>query len=171
MASPKSKKLSIQRRSRSVPFPKPFWKAAIFSFFFLLTVIALIASIIVFAIDQTQKSAFLVVGVLFFTLFVWIVSLFIRRSASCPLCHGTPYFNSGAHKHEKATKLPLLNHAISNVVRTIVNQTFRCMYCGQPFDLLKPVTNPLSGRKKVDKKAPKQPQRRQRRKTIKKEIS
>ena len=151
MSSPKNKKLSIQRRSRSVPFPKKFLKAAIFSTVFLLSIVALLTSIIIFAYSPKQTSAMLVVGLIFFTLFVWVISLFIRRSASCPLCHGTPYFNSGAHKHEKATKLPLLNHAISNIIRTIFNQTFRCMYCGQPFDLLKPVTSPSPKNKETTK--------------------
>lgn len=163
MASPTNKKLPIYKKSRSVPFPRPFYKAAVFSFFFLLSVVALIASIITFAILLTQESAFLIVGMSFFTLFVWVVSLFVRRSASCPLCHGTPYFNSKAHKHEKATKLPLLNYAISNIIRTIVNQTFRCMYCGQPFDLIKPVTNPPVKKKAPEKKTQRRRRQRQKR--------
>lgn len=134
-----------------MPFPRPFVKAAFISTIFLLSVVCLITTITAFALLQTQKSAYLVVGTLFVTIFIWTVSLFSRRSARCPLCQGTPYFNSGAHMHEKATKLPFINHGMSNIIRTIGNQTMRCMYCGQPYDFLKPVSNPISGAKKGKK--------------------
>jgi len=152
MASPPRKKLSVQKRFRSVPFPRPFIKAAFVSSILLLSIVGLIATVVAFFILQTQKSAFLVVASMLVTIVIWTISIFMRRSARCPLCQGTPYFNSGAHKHEKATKLPLINHGMSNVIRTLVIQTFRCMYCGQPYDLLRPVTNPLSGSKNGAKK-------------------
>jgi len=148
MAPPSRKRLPIQKRSRSVPYRQPFTKAVFFGAIFLLSVIALITTIVGFAILQTQTASYFVFTALLVTITTWIVSLFVRRSARCPLCKGTPYFSSDAFKHEKATKLPLLNHGITNVIRTIANQTFRCMYCGQPYDMLKPVSNPLPGNKK-----------------------
>ncbi len=148
MAPPPRKKLPVQKRRRSVPFPKPFIKAAIFTSLFLLSLIGLITAIVTFFLLQTQQATFLVVVTLFITFFLWIISLFIRRSASCPLCKGTPYFNSGAHTHKRATKLPFINHGISNVICTITAQTFRCMYCGQPYDLLKPVSSPPPAKRK-----------------------
>ncbi|MFT6180989.1 MAG: hypothetical protein ACI9NQ_001485 [Paracoccaceae bacterium] len=154
MAPPPPKKLPIQKRFRSVPFPRPFVKAAIVSSIFLLSVVCFVTTIVAFALLQTQTSAYLIVGTMLITIFIWTVSLFARRAARCPLCQGSPYFNSGARKHEKATKIPLINHGMTNVIRTIVNQTFRCMYCGEPYDFLKPVRNPISGTKK-GKKGPK----------------
>ncbi|MDB4508295.1 hypothetical protein N9051_01795 [Akkermansiaceae bacterium] len=77
------------------------------------------------------------------TLILWFISLFKRRKARCPLCKGTSFLNTGAHVHEKATKLPLLNHGQSNMISTIFGQRFRSMYCGMPYDFLKPVTVPI----------------------------
>ena len=166
MASPPVKKLSIQKRFRSVPFPRPFLKAAFFSALLLLSLVGSITSIVALVILQTQKAAFIAIASILATITIWVISIFVRKSARCPLCQGTPYFNGGAHKHEKATKLPLINHGMSNVIRTLVIQTFRCMYCGQPYDLLKPVSNPLSGMKKNGRSKGKQePKRRRRRKT------
>lgn len=143
MASPPRKKIPFQKRSRSVPFPRPYIKAAIISALFFMSVISLITTAVVYGLLQTQKSAMLVAAGLIFAVFMWTISLFARRAARCPLCQGTPYFDSGAHKHEKATKIPFLTYGTSNIVSTIFVQRFRCMYCGQHYDLLKPVTNPI----------------------------
>lgn len=143
MASPPRKKIPFQKRSRSVPFPRPYIKATLVSTLFFLSVISLITCSVAYGILQTQKSALSVVASLAVTVFIWTISIFARRAARCPLCQGTPYFDSGAHKHEKATKIPFLTHGTSNIVSTIFVQRFRCMYCGQPYDLLKPVTNPI----------------------------
>jgi len=148
MAPPTRKRLTIQKRFRSVPFRYPFTRAVIVSAIFLLSAIALMTSILGFALLPTQKSGYFVLATFLTTIAIWIISILIRRSARCPLCKGTPYFSSGAHKHEKATKLPLLGYGMSNVFRSITNQTFRCMYCGQPFDMMKPVNKALSGDRK-----------------------
>ena len=139
MAPPPRKRLPIQKRFRSVPYRQPFTKAVFFAVLFFLSVIGLVTAIVGFAILQSQTASYFVFAALLATIVTWFISLLVRRSARCPLCKGTPYFSSGAHKHEKATKLPGVNHGISNVIRTVANQTFRCMYCGQPFDLIKPL--------------------------------
>lgn len=145
MALPSKKKLPFQKRARSVPFPRPYIKAAFITSLFFLSVVAFVTLAVIYGSLQTAQSAYMVVASLLICVGFWTVSIFARRAARCPLCQGTPYFDSGAHKHEKATKLPIVNHGTSNVIRTIANQSFRCMYCGQPYDLLKPVTNPISG--------------------------
>ena len=149
MASPPRKKLPFQKNSRSVPFPRPYIRAATIGALFFLSVISLITVSVAFVILQTPESAYLVVATLVVTIIMWVISIFARRAARCPLCQGTPYFDSGAHKHVKATKIPLFTYATSNIVKTIFCQTLRCMYCGQTYDFLKPVANPIgSGAKK-----------------------
>ena len=91
----------------------------------------------IYTASQSRPAAILVISTLIATPLLWIISLLKRRSARCPLCRGTPYLDSGAHKHVKATKLPMFNFGTSNLLRTIFTHTFRCMFCGQLFDFHK----------------------------------
>ena len=143
MASSPKKKLPFQKRARSVPFKRPFLVAAVITSIMYLMLLSTITAGVCYAILQTTKPAFVMIGFAGATLFFWFISLFKRREARCPLCKGTPYLNTGAHLHEKATKLPLLNHGNTNVISTIFGQRLRCMYCGTPYDFLKPVTDPI----------------------------
>ena len=147
MASNPSKKLPFQKRARSVPFKKPFLIASAFGGLFYILLIAVLTSVGMYAKLQSKLSVAVLLGCLGLAIFVWIIGLFKRRSACCPLCKGTPYLNTGAHLHEKAYKLPLLNHGNTNIVRTIFTQRFRCMYCGTPYDFLKPVTDPIGSKR------------------------
>ena len=148
MASTPKKKLPFEKRARSVPFKKPFLRAALFGGLFYLLLIGIIAAIGVYLKLQSGSSVKILLGLIAVAGFVWIIGLFKRRSACCPLCKGTPFLNTGAHLHEKAYKLPMLNHGNTNMVRTIFTQRFRCMYCGTPYDFLKPVTDPIGGGKR-----------------------
>ena len=146
MASSSKKKLPFQKRARSVPFKKHFVSAVFFGGLFYLLLLAALTSIAVYVKLQSKLSVMVLLGCMGLAIFVWIIGLFKRRSACCPLCKGTPYLNTGAHLHEKAYKLPVLNHGNTNMVRTIFTQRFRCMYCGTPYDFLKPVTDPIGGK-------------------------
>ncbi|MDB4265281.1 hypothetical protein N9891_00875, partial [bacterium] len=148
MAPPPPKKLSVQKRCRSVPFPRPYYRAIFISSIYLLSLICFVTTAVVFVNKQDLKSAYLTITSLAVTCVLWTISIFARRAARCPLCQGTPYFDSGARKHIKATKLPIISHGLSNILSTIFVQTFHCMYCGQHYDLLKPVSNPPPGSKK-----------------------
>ena len=143
MASTPKKKLPFQKRARSVPFKRPFLIAvAITSVYYLFTLGALTA-LAGFIVLRTKEAAYTLIGLVAVALLIWTISPVKRRDARCPLCKGSPYLNTGAHLHEKATKLPILNHGHSNVFRTIFAQNFRCMYCGTPYDFLKPVSDPI----------------------------
>jgi hypothetical protein len=67
-----------------------------------------------------------------------VASLLKRRSILCPLCKGTPLVSSRAHVHSKAFRIFPLNHATTAMLTILFTQTFRCMYCGSRFDVLKP---------------------------------
>ena len=60
-----------------------------------------------------------------------------RRSARCPLCKGSPLYDSGAVKHAKAHRMRPLNHGATAVLSILFLNRFRCMYCGTPYDMLK----------------------------------
>ncbi|MDB4143051.1 hypothetical protein N9889_01700 [bacterium] len=102
MASTSKKKLPFEKRARSVPFKRPFIKAAFLGALFYLLLLAVLTSIGVYFMHQSKFSVMLLLGCFGLTIFVWIIGLFKRRSACCPLCKGTPFFNTGAHLHEKA---------------------------------------------------------------------
>ena len=68
----------------------------------------------------------------------WFVAFLRRRSVRCPLCKGTPLLDSRASRHVKARRLPPFNHGTTAVLGVIFTQRFRCMYCGTPYDMLKP---------------------------------
>ena len=72
-----------------------------------------------------------------FCAFSWLLAFFKRRTAHCPLCKGTPLFNSGALAHSKAIRIFPFNHGVSATLSIIATQKFCCMYCGSDFDLLK----------------------------------
>ena len=57
------------------------------------------------------------------------------RHTTCPLCHGTPFHASRAHKHRDATKWPLLGHRASTAFSLLLTGQYNCMYCGTPFRL------------------------------------
>jgi hypothetical protein len=125
------------RRARSLPFSKPFTVAVIFS---ALHYLALISTLIAWSLFCGQRNEFALkmsLAAIGFSAITWFIAFFKRRAALCPLCRGTPLINSGALAHSRATRLPGLNHGVSATLSIIATQTFRCMYCGSDFDLLK----------------------------------
>jgi hypothetical protein len=147
MAFSFKKKLPFEKREQSVPYKKPFIYAALLGGAWYLLILAVLTSIGVYFHQGSKLSVMVLLGLIVLTISVWVMGLIKRRSARCPLCKGTPFLNSGANLHEKAYKLSLLNHGNTNMVRTIFTQRFRCMYCGTPYDFLKPVSNPIGGKK------------------------
>ncbi len=124
-------------RARSLPSSRPFAVAAIFSAMNYVGLIATATAFAMFFMEPSQLATKLLVGGIAFSVLTWWIAFFKRRSAHCPLCKGTPMINSGALAHSKATRLHPLNHGVSATLSIIATQSFRCMYCGSDFDLLK----------------------------------
>lgn len=99
--------------------------------------ITTVTAFVLFFIEPSQLASKVILGGLGFSGVTWLIAFFKRRSAYCPLCKGTPLIDSGALAHSKATRLYPLNYGTSATLSIIATQTFRCMYCGSDFDLLK----------------------------------
>lgn len=124
-------------RARSLPSSGPFIVAAFFSTLHYFGLITTATAFVLFFIEPSQLATKVIVGGILFSGITWLVAFFKRRSAHCPLCKGTPLINSGALAHSRATRLYPLNHGVSATLSILATQTFRCMYCGSDFDLLK----------------------------------
>jgi hypothetical protein len=124
-------------RARSLPSSRPFNLAVFFFGLHYLGIIATLTAFILFLLKPSQLASHLIIGGISFSAVTWLIAFFKRRSAQCPLCKGTPLINSGAHVHSKATRFLPFNHGVSATLSIIATQTFRCMYCGSDFDLLK----------------------------------
>lgn len=93
MASTSKKKLPFEKRARSVPFKRPFIKAAFLGALFYLLLLAVLTSIGVYFMHQSKFSVMLLLGCFGLTIFVWIIGLFKRRSACCPSVKA-PHFST-----------------------------------------------------------------------------
>ncbi len=124
-------------RARSLPSRRSFIVAVFFSALHYLGLITTTGAFVLFFIKPDLLAMKMIVGGLVFSGVTWLIAFFKRRSAHCPLCKGTPLINSGALAHSKATRLYPLNHGVSATLSVIATQSFRCMYCGSDFDLLK----------------------------------
>lgn len=124
-----------------MPFKRPFLIAVLLTTVFYLFIVGALTALIAYVLFRTEIAAYTLIALTGTSLLFWTITVLRRRDARCPLCKGSPYLNSGAHLHKKATKWPILNHGHSNVLRTIFRQNFRCMYCGTPYDFLKPVSD------------------------------
>lgn len=111
--------------------------AVFFSTLHYLGLITTATAFGLFFIEPSLLAMKLIVGGLTFSGVTWLIAFFKRRAAPCPLCKGTPLINSGALAHSRATRLYPFNHGVSATLSVITTQTFRCMYCGTDFDLLK----------------------------------
>jgi len=125
-------------RARSLPFRKPFVIAGLFSAIHFLALLAWLTCIVLFFLDRTEVASNLVVGSIVMVVVTWLIAFFQRRSVRCPLCKGTPLLNSGALPHGKAFRIPPLSHGLTATLSLIFTQEYRCMYCGNVYDLLKP---------------------------------
>lgn len=124
-------------RARSLPSSRPFTVAVFFSSLHYLGLITTITAFVLFVMQPSQLAMKVIVGGIGFSVVTWLIAFFKRRSAHCPLCKGTPLINSGALAHSRATRIYPLNHGVSATLSIIATQTFRCLYCGSDFDLLK----------------------------------
>lgn len=125
-------------RARSLPTTRPFNVAGFFYALFVLGLIALVTTLVMFFKAPNELVLKAVLGSLAFSIVNWVIAFFKRRKALCPLCKGTPLVNSGALPHSNASRLPILNHGVTATLSVIATQKFCCMYCGSTFDLLKP---------------------------------
>ncbi|MES2657913.1 MAG: hypothetical protein V4689_04805 [Verrucomicrobiota bacterium] len=124
-------------RARSLPSSRPFNVAVFFSALHYMGIIATLTAFILFFYEPSQLATHVIISGMAFSAITWMIAFFKRRSAHCPLCKGTPLINSGAHAHSRATRIFPFNHGVSATLSIIATQTFRCMYCGSDFDLLK----------------------------------
>ena len=124
-------------RARSLPSSRPFSVAAVFSALHYLGLITTATAFVLFLTEPSQLASKVIVGGLAFSGVTWMIAFFKRRCAHCPLCKGTPMINSGALAHSRATRIYPFNHGVSATLSIIATQTFRCMYCGSDFDMLK----------------------------------
>ncbi len=124
-------------RARSLPSGRSFTVAVFFSALHYLGLITTTTALVLFLVEPDVLAMKMIVGGLVFSGATWLIAFFKRRSAHCPLCKGTPLINSGALAHSKATRLYPFNHGVTATLSVIATQTFRCMYCGSDFDLLK----------------------------------
>ena len=111
---------------------------------FLCVIVTLTAAVVFFT-DQSRLASQLLLGGMAASVATWLLSFIKRRGVYCPLCKGTPLVNSGARPHVKARRIPPFNHGTTAMFSLLACQRFRCMYCGENFDLMKPSNRILYG--------------------------
>ena len=102
-----------------------------------LGLVTVISTFVWFMIEPNQLALKVMLGGIGFSCLTGLIAFFKRRSARCPLCLGTPLINTGALAHSRALRTYPFNHGVSATLSIIATRTFRCMYCGSDFDLLK----------------------------------
>lgn len=132
-------------RARSVPSARPFRVAVFFFAMHYLGMVGSVTALVYFFFNPTQTVTWFLLGGMVFSIFMWLLAFFKRRSTHCPLCKGTPLINTGARTHARAWRIFPCNHGVSAMLSILATQRFRCMYCGSDFDLLKPPTRLLQG--------------------------
>lgn len=125
-------------RLRSVPYKQGFVWAEIFAFFNFCAAVAVLTALPLFVLRMDEGNIKVLVACIALYGFTGVISFLRRRHVICPLCKGTPLVSSRAHVHAKATRIFPLDYGTSTMVTLLFTQTFRCMYCGAHFDLLKP---------------------------------
>jgi len=126
-----------QSRARSVHDKRPLNMAVFFTLVHYLCLIGFLTCLGILIAYPTAGSVPPAAVFAVASLLSWLVSFVRRRSARCPLCKGSPLYDSGAVKHAKARRLPPLNHGTTAVFSILFLNRFRCMYCGTPYDMLK----------------------------------
>jgi hypothetical protein len=125
-------------RDRSVPHKRPFALALLATGVHYLALLVLLGAVLLFVIRRDLPGAQVLGAAAAFCGLSWVIAFMKRRAARCPLCKGTPYLDTGARTHRKATRIPPFNHGTSAVLSSLFTQRFRCMFCGSRYDLLKP---------------------------------
>lgn len=123
-------------QARSLPHRGAFIRAMIvagwFHYLSLLGALALGAFLL---LEHRNELLPWFLGAIGLVVFTGILGYALRRSARCPLCHGTPLLDQRASRHEKALRLPPLNHGQTALLHLSLTRRFRCMFCGTPFHL------------------------------------
>ena len=132
-------------RARSLPSARPFRVTVFFSSVHYLCLIATATALTCFFLEPGEAASRVLVAGTGLSVLTWFIAFLKRRNTLCPLCKGTPLLNGGARVHIRAKRFPPLNHGVSATLSILGHQTFRCMYCGSDFDLLKPRTRLLYG--------------------------
>ena len=134
----RTEKRSSVLPARSIPLKKPYIAAIGISALFYLALIGTAATLFSSVVEQSREAVVLFISFLAGSAFLWLLSFLQRRQCLCSLCRGTPYIDSAACPHRRAIRFFPLNYGTSNVIRSLLSQHFRCQYCGNTFDLLKP---------------------------------
>lgn len=112
-----------------------------FALLHYLCIIGFLTCAVILVINPTPTSVRPMVIAMIACVVSWLFSFVRRRSVRCPLCKGTPLYDSGAVKHAKAYRLPPLNYGNTAVLSILFLGRFRCMYCSTPYDVLKKSSN------------------------------
>ncbi|MCF7730851.1 MAG: hypothetical protein K9N23_04150 [Akkermansiaceae bacterium] len=131
----------LAARARSIRHKQPFVAAGTAAAVHYLCLLAAATCAVLLVLRPTQHTTPALVICLALTVASWLVALFKRKAALCPLCKGSPLMHTGARPHANAVCLPSMNHGVSAVLSTIFTQQFTCMYCGCRFDLLRDSTS------------------------------
>jgi hypothetical protein len=123
---------------RSVPYKRPFVSALLFICAHYLSLVAVAAAAFLVVLREDDFAVHLLAGAAGLAGVTWLVAFLKRRGTRCPLCKGTPFLDSGALTHRRAFRLFPLNYGTTAILSCIFFQRFRCMYCGNRYDLLKP---------------------------------
>ncbi|PID79855.1 hypothetical protein CSB20_08840 [bacterium DOLZORAL124_64_63] len=137
----KRQKLPLGQRARSVPCKRPFVVAVLATVVFYLGLVCFLTCAVVFAIsppEQVRSPAYAMIGMLPVCALLWAIAYFKLRKATCPLCKSTPFLDNLACKHQKSFRVKPFNYGTTAILNVVCCQRWRCMYCGTPFDLLKP---------------------------------
>ena len=93
-------------RARSLPSSRPFQVAVFFSALHFLGLIATVTALVLLFQEPSQLAMKVMLSGLMFSVIMWLIAFFKRRAAYCPLCKGTPLFNSGALPHSGLAAFP-----------------------------------------------------------------
>ncbi len=137
MSDHSPRKLPYELRARSLPHKHFFLASLYWAALLYIFSAATLASIVGFLLNSDKTSAYLMIGLVFSSLIIWLIGLLTRKKASCPLCKGTPFLDNQASKHIKAMKIFPLNYGTTNLLKALITRRIRCPYCGTPFDFLK----------------------------------
>ena len=140
--------MARMEKDRSLPHKRPFVGALVLASLHYLSLVAITGGIVLLFQGRNSVAGRVISIAATATALTWLVAYFKRRSARCPLCRGTPFLDSAAHTHQKARRLFPLNYGTTAMLDCIFTQRFRCMYCGNRYDMLKPTARELhnSGR-------------------------
>lgn len=127
----------VDKNAHSVRVALTFYYSIFFQFGLLLTFLTSCSMLTLLIYSQEAiviRNA--PISVLAF-LFLYIISIFIRKNCLCPLCRAAPLLDGKSYKHQKACKIKPLNYAYTAMLSIILRRSFRCQHCGTPFTLKK----------------------------------